>query len=151
MTSYKLDELIENREKLRVALKEAQITRDQMDSKMQSRYDTQKEEWALQCDIYISQIEQLDKLINDLNKLEENSIRTASEIIVGSKVKLLVDDEELETYILLDDSGGYKFEGGFTLSTRSPIGQAILGLRVGDKVIVEIFGTKKYIQVIEIS
>ena len=125
-----INELLERRKKLKASLIVAEETRNQMEGKMQSRYDTQKEEWALQCDIYENQIEQIDKLLAKLQKLKDTPTEpTQDTVILGSQVELRIDDDDPVTYILLDESGGYKLKGISTLSTKSPIGKAILGIK----------------------
>jgi len=150
--SLGVDELLKRKEELEKALKAAQVTRDQMDGKMQSRYDTQKEEWALQCDIYESQIGQIDKLLAELQKLKEKPVVPTQEtVVVGSQVELRVNSNELENYILLDESGGYRLKGVATLSTKSPIGKAILGAKAGDTVIIDVRGVKTKVQIVRLN
>jgi transcription elongation GreA/GreB family factor len=141
--------LRERKEKLEKELFEAKKTRNEMDGKMQSRYDTQREEWALQCDILESQLHEVEKLIKEIGSIFLNSEQKV--VAVGSTVDLMFDNNEQEKFLLLDESGGHNLEKLTTLSIKSPVGKAILGRKVDDEVIINIDDLKIVIKIMSIG
>lgn len=82
----------------------------------------------------------------------ENMIKTAhvisdcskeDEVGINNEVKLyIVDDDETETYRLITTIRGNSMEG--LISIDSPIGKAILGKRIGDKVMIKVSDVYSY-------
>lgn len=130
MNNLNLNELLNRKKALQDSLSQAVKTRNEMDGKMQSRYDTQREEWALQCSMLENQIDQINLLIEKLSNLD--NINKETEIVsIGMCVELIIDNEAPKSFILIDDSGGYSLGEITTLSIKSPIGKAVFGSSVG--------------------
>ncbi len=130
MNTLNLNELLNKKKALQVSLNQAIKTRNEMDGKMQSRYDTQREEWALQCSMLENQIDQINLLIEKLSNLDNTGKETKT-VSIGMCVELIIDNEEPKSFILIDDSGGYSLGEIKTLSIQSPIGEAVFGSSVG--------------------
>lgn len=144
-----VDALLKRKADLEKSLATAIETRNAMEGRMQSRYDTQREEWALQCEVIESQIEQVNKALTHISRLEKPTAR--KEVSVGSVVQLRFDVDEPETYILLDESGGYDLKDMVTLSAKSPVGQAILGAKVGDEVCAKVGNRTIHVEIVSIG
>lgn len=133
---------------LKNSLEKAVATRNEMDGKMQSRYDTQKEEWARQCEL-------LEKLIYDTTDLIEmikqySRLKVNETIIPGSIIKVTIQGEFNE-FILFERQGGIKIDENLvSLSTNSPIGSAILGKGKGEKFILKINQNNLEIEIVDI-
>ncbi|HQA29531.1 MAG TPA: hypothetical protein PLA02_10005, partial [Brevefilum fermentans] len=100
-------------------LAKAEKTRNEMEGKMQSRYDTQKEEWAFQCSLYQQQIDTVNSLIN-----QYQSLGTVPDdiITIGSIFTIRFnDDGEPQSFILLERDGGFDLGGVKTISLQSPV------------------------------
>jgi len=131
-----VQELENRKEKLLKALKRAEKARDEADSRMQSRYDTQKEDYALEANLIREQIQRLEKEIEQLRSLRkpENS----EFITIGHTVKLQIGNDEPYEVVLVEDFGGRSISGRSTISKKSPIGSAILGRKAGDTVVIKL-------------
>jgi transcription elongation factor GreA len=144
-----LQALEKRKQELFTSLAAAKKARDEADGKMQSRYDTQKEEWALQCDILESQIYEIDKLMERLKKLEKPP--SAAVVSVGHRVELEFEDGERAMFLLLDSQGGVDLDSVQTLSIDSPIGRAILGARPGDRVTAKMKTGGVQVQIVSVE
>lgn len=146
-----LEDLIERRKQLEISYEEAVKASIEADGKMQSRYDTQKEEWAGRANLIAMQIQQIDQTISRLKEELSTASKTPpNEVIVGSRVTLQIDEDEPETFIVLDLGGGTNVSNYQILSTSSPIGKAILGHRIGDKLVVQVNNNNLKIKVLAI-
>jgi len=128
--------LEERRQRLVASLAVAKKARDEADGKMQSRYDTQKEDAAQDVAMYESMIVDLDKLIERLRVLDTTPRKDTAE--VGSQITIEFDDGEQQVFLLLDSQGGVDIGQYQTLSTMSPVGKAVLGARLGQTVQVRL-------------
>lgn len=90
----------------------------------------------------------------------ENMIRTAQvisdsskldEVGINNEVKLyIMDEDEMETYRLITTIRGNSMEG--LISIDSPIGKAILGKKIGDKVWIRVSDVYSYqVEIIAIN
>jgi len=128
-----LKELAESHRQLLISWDEANKTSIDMDGRMQTRYDTQKEEYAARANIIMSQIESNEHLVNMLKKILISE--KADTITIGCCVKLQIDDdEEPLNLVLLDDLGGGSLCGFDLISVNSPLGKSIIGKRVGERI-----------------
>ena len=119
--------------------------REQGDLSENAEYDAAKDE---QRDIEL-RIEELEKLLKNAEVVVEDEI-DLDKINVGCKVKLLdVEyDEEMEFFIVGSTEANSLQN---KISNESPVGQALIGKKVGDIVDVETqMGTIQY-QVLEIQ
>jgi len=80
-------------------------------------------------------IEELTEILGNVVIIEENSPRKET-IDVGSKVTIQEDNDPVETYFIVGPQEADPAKG--RISYNSPIGQALLGHRVGDTVDVVI-------------
>ena len=130
-------------------LAKAEKTHNEMEGKMQSRYDTQKEEWAFQCSLYQQQIDTVNSLIN-----QYQSLGTVPDdiITIGSIFTIRFnDDGEPQSFILLERDGGFDLGGVKTISLQSPVGKAVNNARVGDTISKEVDGIKINLKVLSIG
>lgn len=144
-----IDALLERKKRLETSLAEAIKTRNAMEGKMQSRYDTQREEWALECEILEQQLVEINTVLEKLESINEQS-QKQEVVSIGSNVELRIDEDDPETYIVLDGSGGLDLQGASTLSTKSPVGQSIIGARPGDKIRVKIKNRSIQIEILRV-
>jgi transcription elongation factor GreA len=113
------------RPELHTRIQEATESGDISDN---SEYEELKDEWAsLEARIY--------ELEQTLERAEVIQREDGKETIgLGSKVTLRSDDGEEETWILVSPQEANTLDG--TISTQSPVGQALIGCRVGDSATV---------------
>ena len=119
--------------------------REQGDLSENAEYDAAKDE---QRDIE-ARIEELEKLLKNAEVVVEEEI-DLDKINVGCKVKVydVDEDEEMEFYIVGSTEANSLQN---KISNESPVGQALIGKKVGDIVDVETqMGTIQY-QVLEIQ
>lgn len=138
------------RKQLEKAYKSAEKARNEADGKMQSRYDTQKEDWALDCNIILGQIEAVDEQIAQLELLGESSQQGTSTVQVGHIVTISIDGDEPEIYLLVDKFGGQKLKGKSTLSVVTPVGASLIGKKHGDRYKIEVNGNQMKIQILDV-
>ena len=113
------------RPELHTRIQEATESGDISDN---SEYEELKDEWAsLEARIY--------ELEQTLERAEIIQREDGAETIgLGSKVTLRSDDGEEETWILVSPQEANSLDG--TISTQSPVGEALNGRRVGDSATV---------------
>jgi transcription elongation factor GreA len=113
------------RPELHTRIQEATESGDISDN---SEYEELKDEWAsLEARIY--------ELEQTLERAEIIQREDGAETIgLGSKVTLRSDDGEEETWILVSPQEANTLDG--TISTQSPVGEALIGRRVGDSATV---------------
>lgn len=133
--SEMIKSLFKQREMLEKAHAAAIKTSNEMDGKMQSRYDTQKEEWAAQANLLAHNIARVNQLIKELS---ETKASESDSVSIGAEVTISINGDQPETYIIVDDVGGVKMQNISSLSTKSPIGSAILGAKLGDKISTQV-------------
>jgi transcription elongation GreA/GreB family factor len=131
--SIALAELAKSRAELLKSWEEANKSSIEMDGRMQSRYDTQKEEYAGRANMIMGQIQRLGRLSEFLQtKVGSNR---KDNIDVGNLVQIQFDEERNPMYlILLENLGGGTVCGFDLISINSPIGKSILGRKKGEKV-----------------
>lgn len=110
--------------------KNIQTAREHGDISENAAYDDAKREQAL----VEGKIKELEEILRVARITEDNNKSVNGEIIVGSKVKVHIDGEEVDFHIV------GALEANPTerkISHESPIGEALLGKKAGDKVEVE--------------
>jgi transcription elongation factor GreA len=110
---------------LQVRIQEATESGDISDN---SEYEEIKDEWAsLEARIY-----ELEQTLDRAEIIQREDGDDA--VGLGSKVTLRSDDGEEETWILVSPQEANTLDG--TISTQSPVGQALVGCRAGDSATV---------------
>lgn len=119
---------VNRRKEVAVKIKEA---REQGDLSENAEYDAAKDE---QRDIE-ARIEELEKILKNAEVVDEDDV-DINVINIGCKVKIydIEFDEELE-YTIVGSTEANSLQG--KISNESPVGQALLGAKVGQTVEVE--------------
>ena len=141
MNDIDLEGLRKEREKLVERYEELIKASIDFDGKMQSRYDTQKEETAAQANLVGELIKRMDRQIAQVSELESGNVANGR-VSIGSKIMVSIDDEEPFEAVLIADTGGSKVSGVRLISANSPMGKAIEGKKIGETVLVEAPGGK---------
>lgn len=141
--------LEERKQRLEASLAAAKKARDEADGKMQSRYDTQKEDAAQEVAMYEAMITDLKKLMEQLRLLDMTPRKDTVEL--GSQVTIEFDDGEQQVFLLLDSHGGVDIGRYQTLSTASPVGKAVLGARLNEIVPIRLTSGKIAVKIIDIA
>jgi transcription elongation factor GreA len=109
-----------------------------------SEYDAAKDEQAF----VESRIVQLEKMMRNVRIIEPGS-EDNSVVSIGTTVKLKeLPDGELETYTIVGSTESDPLEG--KISNESPIGAAVIGRSVGDRVTVNTPGGTIEFEIVEI-
>jgi len=69
-------------------------------------------------------------------------------ISVGHVVTVRIDGGETKTYVLVNERGGQELSAKTTLSSQTPVGNALIGRRVGEVVSVGIGKKQILIEVV---
>jgi len=101
--------------------------RDYGDISENSEYDTAKEEQSF----VEGRILELEDILRNAKIIDQN--KKADDVQIGSKVKVDVDGEEDE-FVIVSSVEADPMQG--KISDESPVGQALIGSRVGDVVTV---------------
>ena len=109
------------RPELHARIQEATESGDISDN---SEYEELKDEWA-SLEARIFELEQTLDHAAVIQRQEGNDV-----VGLGSRVTLRTDDGEEETWVLVSPQEANTLDG--TISTQSPVGQAIVGCRAGD-------------------
>ena len=119
---------VNRRKEVAVKIKEA---REQGDLSENAEYDAAKDE---QIDIE-ARIEELEKILKNAEVVDEDDV-DINVINIGCKVKIydIEFEEELE-YTIVGSTEANSLQG--KISNESPVGQALLGAKVGQTVEVE--------------
>ena len=111
---------------------EAQIESNRHIGRMESRYDTFKEEAQYLADNYAHQVAVLKQGLADIDKLREGLAANSDEVQVGSLFTLSTTSGE-KGYLLAPIGGGVTLSGGYTVLTpESDLGKSVLGKKKGD-------------------
>ncbi|MEG0022306.1 MAG: transcription elongation factor GreA [Bacilli bacterium] len=130
------------REENKIALKEARALGDLSEN---AEYDAARNEQA----VIEGRINELENVLDNCTVIAASQI-TGKEVTLGTSVKLeFVEDKEIETYLLVGTKEADVFEN--KISTKSPIGMAIVGKKVGDVVTVECGAGDYEVKIIEIK
>lgn len=123
------EELVDLRTRKRPALHERiQEATESGDVSDNAEYEELKDEWAM-LEARISELEQtLDRAVI-VEKPSEDGL-----IGLGSEVTLRADDGEVETWVLVSPQEAHSGDG--RISTESPVGQALMGCRIGESATV---------------
>jgi transcription elongation factor GreA len=122
------EELLDLRSRKRPALHERiQEATESGDVSDNAEYEELKDEWAM-LEARIGELEQtLDRAVI----VEKPS---DGQIGLGSEVTLRAEDGEVETWVLVSPQEAKSGDG--RISTESPVGQALMGCRVGESATV---------------
>jgi transcription elongation factor GreA len=89
-----------------------------------AEYEELKDEWAM-LEARIAELEQTLERAVIIEKPSEDGL-----VGLGSEVTLRAEDGEVETWVLVSPQEAKSGEG--RISTQSPVGQALMGCRVGE-------------------
>ncbi len=119
------EELLDLRTRRRPTLHERiQEATESGDVSDNAEYEELKDEWAM-LEARISELEQTLERAVIIEKPEEPGV-----VGLGSEVTLRADDGEVETWVLVSPQEAKTGDG--RISTQSPVGQALMGCRVGE-------------------
>lgn len=108
--------------------------------KAESKYDTRSLEASYLASAEMSRVEDLKLDIQMLEEVDLKISQTSSEVCIGSLVELS-HKEQVRSYFLIPTAGGtlMNVDGKAVLvvSVFSPLGDAVLGLKVGEEFEVE--------------
>lgn len=121
-----LDLRTRRRPELHERIQEATESGDVSDN---AEYEELKDEWAM-LEARIGELEQTLDRAMVIEKTSEGGI-----IGLGSEVTLRAEDGEVETWIFVSPQEAKTGDG--SISTQSPVGQALMGRRIGDSATVE--------------
>lgn len=111
---------------------EAQDESNRHIGRMESRYDTFKEEAQYLADNYAHQIAVLKEGLAEIGKLSGGTVANSGEIQLGSLFTLRTAGGE-KGYLLAPIGGGINLSGGYTaLTPESDMGKTVLGKKKGD-------------------
>lgn len=115
---------------------------------MESKSDHTRQDIATEISVIDGHIQTLRRIVLQLEALDPDE---SHEVQIGHTVSLQVGDGEPERFLLLDDLGGLSLEDVSTLSVDTPIGDAIVGRRPGDRVDVSAPGGQLTIRILSIE
>jgi transcription elongation GreA/GreB family factor len=108
--------------------------------KAESKYDTRSLEASYLASAEAKRVEDLKLEIQMLEEVDVKASEKSDEVCIGSLVKLRHQDQE-RSYFLIPTSGGtilnFQERPVLVVSVFSPLGSAILGLKVGEQCEVE--------------
>lgn len=93
-----------------------------------AEYEELKDEWAM----LEARIDELEQTLDRAAIIEKPSV--GGVIGLGSEVTLRADDGEVETWVLVSPQEANTVDG--RISTESPVGQALVGRRIGESATV---------------
>lgn len=123
---------------------------------MESRYDTFKEEAQYLMAAQDLRIRDLSSTVSVLKVLLSKPIVQKERIETYALVEIEdTDSRTLKTYLILSEGGGVSCSvdgrSVFTISVTSPLARALVGLRKGDDVELNVAGIRKYFTVVSVS
>lgn len=125
------------------ARKDSQDDANKHKGKMASRYDTFKEEAQYMASAYEARLAELSSSLILVQGLLENiqTVQTTKSVRVGSVVFLQSEGGEKNCYLLAPAGGGIQFMTEdieiSVVTPSSPIGRALLGKKIGDKIKIQ--------------
>lgn len=97
--------------------------------------DTQRDEWNMQCNLLEHQ---LNTVIKSIEELDSKQYTSTNFVSLGVIVELTIDGNPPEKFLIMEKNGGLLSGEITSISTKSPIGSAILGAKIGEKIIAKI-------------
>lgn len=140
---YELDQLKTVRRK--DVAEKIKVARGYGDLSENSEYDEAKNEQGM----VESRIAELEAMLKNIRVIDEEEL-TTEHVMVGSHVKVKDDDGDVDEYDIVGSTEADPVNG--KISDESPIGAAIMGHGVGDKVEVHLpSGAVVHYEVVEIT
>lgn len=150
MTAAGKEKLAEELETLKMVkrpevIERIKIARSYGDLSENSEYESAKDEQSS----LESRIVQVEDMLRFAEVIDADSV-AAGEIAVGKTVTFTDDEDgEAETYQIVGAAESDPFAG--KISNDSPIGQAIVGKKVGDKVVIQTPGGDMHVTITEVK
>ena len=150
MTAAGKEKLAEELETLKMVkrpevIERIKIARSYGDLSENSEYESAKDEQSS----LESRIVQVEDMLRFAEVIDADSV-AAGEIAVGKTVTFTDDEDgEAETYQIVGAAESDPFSG--KISNDSPIGQAIVGKKVGDKVVIQTPGGDMHVTITEVK
>jgi transcription elongation GreA/GreB family factor len=123
------------------------------EGRMQSRYDSTKEEMAYLANSYQNSMQRTMESIVFFEKYKLIEDIPSQHIQLGSIVRV-EEDNDCETYFISEKSGGLKVdleeEVIFVITPSSPIGQILLGQKSGSDISISTPGGNRRLKILEV-
>lgn len=110
---------------------ELEKNRNDSDSRMQSRYDTQKENFALELDIVLDLLARKGEL-----KKEIESAGSCDTAVPGASMVVSINNEEDENFLFMNTPG--TFSDIQVITPVSPLGENLVGKKAGETVVYSV-------------
>lgn len=128
-----LQEVIERlEEKIEITkslMEESIESKNNCESAMTSRHDTEREQLALKIDVYRELFSRYQNVLEELQTLSPDE----NVVSVGSVITLVFDDsEDFEKFVIVDTDGygGVELDGLMTISKMSSVAKGLLGRKM---------------------
>jgi transcription elongation factor GreA len=92
-------------------------------------------------------ITEIESVLGRAQPLDE-AARVPGVVGIGSRVTVHWEADGEETYVIVDPAESAPIEG--RISDESPVGQALLNQRVGDRVAVEVMGRESWLRILAV-
>ena len=115
---------------LRSRRADLQQARSETNEDIQAGTEAQQQEGRLQQHRLAHQIQVVEDQIEEMNTLlSEGPVSQDGTISIGCVVTLRIDGGQAKTYVLVNEHGGQELSGKTTLSSQTPVGNALIGRR----------------------
>jgi|APSaa5957512535_1039671.scaffolds.fasta_scaffold151462_2 transcription elongation GreA/GreB family factor len=123
--------------------------------RMESRYDSTKQESSYLADSFYKRSFEIDQAIKTLKSLSESRLQYRNVIEIGSVVRLKESGQtEDEWYIILPVGGGETLYDNsteiFVISSYSPIADCLLEKRKGDSIKLSLDRNSRQLEILEV-
>ncbi|MDE1919100.1 MAG: GreA/GreB family elongation factor [Patescibacteria group bacterium] len=149
-----LEKTLANTERQR---NESQHEANQHKGRMQSRYDTFKEEAQMMVAAHEVRMAELRASLAQVQAvLDRPSVFKPTDTIrVGAVIALEANDGTRRRHVLSPTGGGIQVVSGSTelmvITPDSPIGKRLVGLKMGDEIEIDVGGNKRNYQIVEVE
>jgi transcription elongation GreA/GreB family factor len=133
----------------RDGLKQAQ---SETNDDIQAGDDVQQHEGRIHHHMLTRQIQAVEDQIDEITVLLSEGPTLQDDIIsVGHIVTIRIDGGETTTYILVNEGGGHELSGKTTLSSGTPVGNTLIGRRIGETVSVDVGEEQITIEIVDVG
>jgi len=137
------------------SFKRAQKDAIEAPGRMESRYDSTKQESSYLADSYNRRSFEIDQAIKALESLPESTLQDTNVIEIGSVVRLKESGQtEDEWYIILPVGGGETLNDNsteiFVISPHSPLADCLLEKRKGDSIKLSLDRNSRQLEILEV-
>jgi transcription elongation GreA/GreB family factor len=137
---------------LRSRRAELQQAQGETNDDIQAGDDFQQYEGRIQQRMLTREIQAVEDQIQEMNTLlSDGPGSQADTISIGHVITIRIDGGDTRAYVLVNERGGQELSGKTTLSSQTPVGNALIGRRISETVSVGVGEEQITIEIMDVG